>query len=224
MEASKLKEILEKHKMWINGEEGGEKADLKETDLRRLDLNGANLKFADLSEADLRGANLIGANLIGADLRGVNLICTDLSEADLRRANLSEADLSEADLYMADLREADLRIADLSATDLRGTDLRRANLSGANLSGADLRGANLSGTNLDYVSYPLYCNGLYIHVDDRIGIQLLYHAISNILFSHNTSDTLKEQVSALVDTANKFHRVNECGELKPFVKEATNNE
>lgn len=164
METSKLKEILEKHKMWLNGEEGGEKANLKETDLRRVDLNGA----------DLRGADLIGA--------------------------------------------------DLSATDLRGSDLRRANLSGANLSGADLRGANLSGTNLDYVSYPLYCNGLCIHIDDRIGIQLLYHAISNILFSHNTSDNLKKQVSALVDTANKFHRVNECGELKPFVKEDTNNE
>ena len=224
MEASKLKEILEKHKMWLNGEEGGEKANLKETDLRRVDLRGTNLRVADLREADLRGANLIGADLIDANLRGADLICADLSEADLRRANLSEADLSEADLYMADLREADLRIADLSATDLRGTDLRRANLSGADLSGADLRGADLSGTNLDYVSYPLYCNGLCIHIDDRIGIQLLYHAISNILFSHNTSETLKEQVSALVDTANKFHRVDECGELKPFVKEATNNE
>ena len=209
METSKLKEILEKHKMWLNGEEGGEKANLKDTDLRRVDLRGANLRVADLRGADLRGAKLIGA---------------DLSGANLRRADLSETDLTEADLYMADLREADLRLADLSATDLRGTDLRRANLSGADLKEADLRGADLSGTNLDYVSYPLYCNGLCIHIDDRIGIQLLYHAISNILFSHNTSDTLKEQVSALVDTANKFHRVDECGELKPFVKEDTNNE
>ena len=159
MEASKLKEILEKHKMWLNGEEGGEKADLRGADLRLANLSEANLRGANLSEADLRGANLIGANLRGADLRG------------------------------ADLREADLR-----------------------------------GANLDYVSYPLCCNGLCIHVDDRIGIQLLYHAISNILFSHNTSDNLKKQVSALVDTANKFHRVDECGKLKPFVKEDSNNE
>ena len=204
MEANKLNEILRKHEMWFNGEEGGERA---------------NLYRAILIGANLYGAILIGANLYGADLSGAKLC-----EANLRRANLSEADLSEADLYMADLREADLRGANLYMADLRGTDLRRANLSGADLSGADLRGANLSGTNLDYVSYPLYCNGLYIHVDDRIGIQLLYHAISNILFSHNTSDNLKKQVSALVDTANKFHRVNECGELKPFVKEDTNNE
>ena len=164
MEASKLKEILEKHKMWLNGEEGGEKADLR---------------WANLSEADLYMANLRRANLIGADLRWANLSATDLSGADL---------------------------------------------SGADLNGADLREANLYRANLDYASYPLYCNGLCIHVDDRIGIQLLYHAISNILFSHNTSDNLKKQVSALVDTANKFHRVDECGKLKPFVKEDANNE
>ena len=209
MEASKLKEILEKHKMWLNGEEGGEKANLKETDLRRVDLNGANLRVADLREADLRGACLICADLSGANLRGVDL---------------SESDISEADLSGAHLVGADLRIADLSGANLRGVDLSEASLSGADLSGADLRDADLSGANLDYASYPLYCNGLCIHVDDRIGIQLLYHAISNILFSHNTSDNLKKQVSALVDTANKFHRVDECGKLKPFVKEDANNE
>ena len=97
-------------------------------------------------------------------------------------------------------------------------------LRGANLRGANLRETTLKWANLDYASYPLCCNGLCIHVDDRIGIQLLYHAISNILFSHNTSDNLKEQVSVLVDTANKFHRIDECGELKPFVKENANNE
>ena len=73
METSKLKEILEKHKMWLNGEEGGERADLKETDLRRVDLNGANLRVADLREADLRGANLIGADLRGT--YGIPAIC-----------------------------------------------------------------------------------------------------------------------------------------------------
>ena len=34
MEANKLKEILEKHKMWLNGEEGGERANLRGADLR----------------------------------------------------------------------------------------------------------------------------------------------------------------------------------------------
>lgn len=61
MEASKLKEILEKHKMWFNGEEGGERADLR----------GAKLRGVDLSEANLSGANLRGADLRGASLRGI---------------------------------------------------------------------------------------------------------------------------------------------------------
>ena len=120
MEASKLKEILEKHKMWFNGEEGGERADLR----------GAKLRGVDLSEA-----NLSGADLRGAKLRGV----------DLSEANLSEADLRGADLSGANLREAKLRIADLSGANLRGVDLSEANLSGANLRGADLRGASLRG-------------------------------------------------------------------------------
>ena len=48
MEVNQLKEILEKHEKWVNGEKDGERAD----------LDGANLSGANLSSADLRGANL----------------------------------------------------------------------------------------------------------------------------------------------------------------------
>ena len=99
MEASKLKEILEKHKMWFNGEEGGERADLRGAKLRGVDLSEANL-----SEADLRGADLSGANLREAKLR-----IADLSGANLRGGDLSEANLSGANLRGADLRGASLR-------------------------------------------------------------------------------------------------------------------
>ena len=69
-----LNEILKLHKMWLNYEEEGRRADL-----RGANLSGANLSEANLSRADLRGANLSRANLFGADLSG----------ADLRGANLS---------------------------------------------------------------------------------------------------------------------------------------
>lgn len=58
-----LQIILEKHKRWLNGEYGGERADLRGADLR-----GAYLSEADLSEADLGGANLRRANMIKSDL------------------------------------------------------------------------------------------------------------------------------------------------------------
>lgn len=56
MTQSELNEILEKHRKWLNNEEGGERADLRGADLRGADLSGANLRGADLSGANLRRA------------------------------------------------------------------------------------------------------------------------------------------------------------------------
>ena len=53
-----LREVLRKHKMWLDGTEGGEKADLSWADLSKADLSKANLSEADLSEANLSEANL----------------------------------------------------------------------------------------------------------------------------------------------------------------------
>ena len=86
-------EILKKHEMWLNGEVGGIRADLCETDLRWISFRGNNLSGADLSGANLRGANLYMVNLRWANLSGVNLRWANLSGADLRCANLSGADL-----------------------------------------------------------------------------------------------------------------------------------
>jgi uncharacterized protein YjbI with pentapeptide repeats len=117
---NELKDILEKHKLWVNNEPNGERAD----------LTGADLHGADLTGADLRGANLSGANLHGANMNSV-----DLSGTDLRDAYLSGTDLNGANLSGANLRDAYLS----------GTNLHGANLSGANLRDAYLNGANLSG-------------------------------------------------------------------------------
>ena len=63
MTKSELNEILEKHRKWLNDEEGGEKATLSGADLRRANLSGENLSGADLSWADLRRADLSVADL-----------------------------------------------------------------------------------------------------------------------------------------------------------------
>ena len=98
-----LKEILKKHKMWLNDEEGGERA---------------NLSGFDLSCTDLSGDDLRGAYLCNADLRN-----TYLYNADLRDVDLYNADLRNAHLYNADLRDADLRYANLSYANLKGSYL-----------------------------------------------------------------------------------------------------
>jgi hypothetical protein len=134
MNTAELQKILDEHKVWVESyRQRGDRADLRDANLRGANLSDADLRGADLSDANLRGANLSDANLSDADLRGADLRGADLSDANLRGANLSDANLSDADL-----RGADLRGADLSDANLRG-----ANLSDANLSDADLRGANL---------------------------------------------------------------------------------
>ena len=86
MDNEKLKEILERHRKWLNDEDGGERANLCGAYLCGAYLCGADLCGAYLCGADLRGANLRGANLRGADLRGANLRGADLRGADLRGA------------------------------------------------------------------------------------------------------------------------------------------
>lgn len=91
---------------------------------------------------------------------------------------------------------------------------RRANLRGADLRGAYLRDANLRGADLDYSCLSLWCGSLHAHFDDRQIIQILYHAVKAGTESPNVSDELKEILWGLADTANKFHRVNECGRIE----------
>jgi len=138
-----LIEYLRKHKLWVCGEDGGERADLSYANLRNADLS-----YVDLSYADLRAANLRNVDLSYADLRNVDLGCADLS-----CANLGCADLSCANLGCADLRGVNLSYANLRNVDLRGVNLSYANLRNVDLSCANLREANLRGADLRGVKY-----------------------------------------------------------------------
>ena len=130
-----LAEILEAHKKWLIGEEGGKRADLSSAKLSRADLRWANLSRADLRWANLRDANLSGANL--------------------REANLSEADL-------------------------------------------------------DYSCWPLWCGGLHVKTDRRVMAQLAYHFCNQ---ECDDPDYINAR-NAILDFANTFHRVDECGKLE----------
>ena len=73
---TELKAIIYKHAKWARGEDRGERADLRDADLR-----GANLRDADLRDADLSGANLHSADLSDAHLRDANLHSANLRDA-----------------------------------------------------------------------------------------------------------------------------------------------
>ena len=133
--------------------------------------------------------------ILNYDLRGA-----DLRSTDLKRANLKGADLRGANLMEANLRDTNLINTDLSGADLRGADLRGAALSGANLKGADL----------DYSCYPLWCGSLHLKADKRLACQLAYHLCS---LQCDDADYIKMR-NSILDFANQFHRVCECGKLE----------
>lgn len=132
---TELRDIIEKHQLWLRNKEMGEKADLSYADLSDVDLSSTNLS----------GAVLYNANLSNADLHDTYMNCVDLSYADLRCADLSGANLHSANLYNAYLRGANLRGADL-----RGTNLQNVNLYNAK---------NLGDViwNIDTTFYPIQC-------------------------------------------------------------------
>lgn len=108
---------------------------------------------------------------------------------------------------LAELKEdkSALLAYDLIEADLSGANLREADLSWANLSGANLRGADL-----DYSVWPLWCGALHVKTDKRIMCQLAYH------FCAQDCDD-PEYIAArnaILDFANQFHRVDECGRLE----------
>ena len=139
MTNEELQVILEKHQLWLEGSEGGVRANLSGANLFHTVLSGANLSGADLSHA-----YLFGADLSDADLSRAYLFRAYLYGADLSGANLSGANLSGAYLFDANLSHADLLCADLFHAYLTGTNLSHADLSGTNLSYANLSGANLA--------------------------------------------------------------------------------
>lgn len=81
---------------------------------------------------------------------------------------------------------------------------------------ANLLEADLQGGNLDYSCWPLWCRSLGVHIDDRQAVQLLYHLISNVAYSKNTSDEVKSILLTedIVKLANQFHHVEECGRIE----------
>ena len=76
---TELKAIIYKHVKWVRGEDGGERADLRDADLRNANLSGTDLSDANLSGTDLRGANLRNADL--SDAKNTDKIAWDAHTA-----------------------------------------------------------------------------------------------------------------------------------------------
>ena len=94
MNKDELHEVLKLHKQWLNGTKGGKKADLSYVNLRNTDLRGMDLRCISFKGADLSCADLSYSNLRGADLSCADLSYTNLKSADLRRISINTKTLT----------------------------------------------------------------------------------------------------------------------------------
>lgn len=81
-------------------------------------------------------------------------------------------------------------------------DLREADLSEADLREADL----------DFSCFPLWCGGLHIKTDVRLAAQVAYHLCT---MQCDDAEYIAMR-NSILEFANKFHRVTECGILTPI--------
>lgn len=86
-----------------------------------------------------------------------------------------------------------------------GADMHNVDMHKANIRGADMRGADV-----DYSCWPLWCGSFDVRVDKRIAAQLAYHFCR---LDCDDADYIKAR-NAIIDFANQFHRVDECGRLE----------
>jgi hypothetical protein len=153
MNQQELKNVLDLHRKWVMGEEGGSRADLRSADLGGADLRSADLRSADLRSADLGGADLRSANLRGADLRSADLRSANLGGADLRSANLGSANLGE-------IKDDFFKVLDAAKGEVLGLydSLQRGRIDGTQYEGecaclvgtvANLRGENFGNLGID---------------------------------------------------------------------------
>ena len=85
-----------------------------------------------------------------------------------------------------------------------GKDLRRA----------DLKVADLSRSNIDFSCWPLRCGSLGVKIDKRIFCQLLYHTLRAGKSVDDPKVKRLFEIPDVVDLANQFHRVDECGKIE----------
>ena len=132
------------------------------------------------------------------------------NEYDGQRANMRHANMQGADIRGVDMQDADMRRANMQGANFGGANMQGANMRCADMQGANMRGADMRGADIDYACWPLWCGSFDVIVDARIAAQLAYHFCRLVC-----DDPMYIAArNAIVEFANQFHRVDECGRLE----------
>lgn len=153
-----IKEIIGKHKLWLDNKDGGVRANFDGSNLTNVNLRGTNLDYASLVRVKLDSADLEGASFVGANFDYASLVCVKLNYANLDSASFVGTNLGYANLVYAKLDSANLNNASFVSANLDHSSLKNAFMDSVNLDGASLECANLGGVKLDDVCLYM-CSG-----------------------------------------------------------------
>jgi uncharacterized protein YjbI with pentapeptide repeats len=145
-------------------------ADLRNLDLRRVNLENARMWSVNFSFSDMRGSNLSGAQLNSSNLDGVifddaNFTNSDLTMCHSRGRQQVQGSISprNASFENAVFNNTNLTSCGLGGANLKGANFIKANLKHTTFANSDLRSSvfshvtlgmtNFKGSNLTYAKF-----------------------------------------------------------------------
>lgn len=116
------------------------------------DAQIAALPKPDMRDRNLRRVDLVSSSLIGINFRNARMQGADLRRARMERAFLRSARMQGANLKFAQMHRADLKRARMEEAFLRGAQMEGVNLELARMPVVDLKRAQLQGANFSFSS------------------------------------------------------------------------
>lgn len=197
LKQAEIDEKLKLHKMWLNNEEGGKKAD----------FSGVNLSHHAFEKVNLDKANFYGANLQNVRFESCTLQSTTF--------NAAEASWSK-------FRNTSLVDANFGNSILQNSEFYKCDLSGANFKSADLKSiifenSELKNLNLDKSTLEL--QNIRADFDDKFVVDRMYELLTIVRNSKNVSEETREAFlkEDIVKLANKCNLVKNKGNVKIYM-------
>ena len=178
IEKDEFERVMADHKLWLEDNTKGKRADLSEIDLSEQDLSGMDFSHANMMGINLRGSNLSDANLSYADLSKAYLHNVDLTNATINGACFFNANLTKITMdgckgedarfhfacmwdgkyRNAILKKAVFFNAEICDCDFTGADLEEASFPLSDMDNTIFRNANLRNASLSYTYRTHWCD------------------------------------------------------------------
>jgi uncharacterized protein YjbI with pentapeptide repeats len=119
---------------------------LKNADLKKLDLSGFDLRETDFSNACLDETNLNYAILMNANCENASMRHVEMQSASAYFANFKNVDFCDSNLQRTNFSSSDMQACNFSKANLSDSIMIHTLVTKADMTQANTEGANMYGT------------------------------------------------------------------------------